>query len=102
MATDSKQTVSWIYELNKDELIDELEKRELSITGNFAVLRQRLLQAVRSTAVHFEQPPIDSGENLEHSPIKPIPKLKAWVIAFKQGKSASLLKQRWTFLILTC
>ena len=49
MSTDSKQSISWVYELNKEELIAQLEKRELPITGNFAVLRQRLLSAVRLT-----------------------------------------------------
>ena len=67
MSTDSKQTVSWIYELNKEQLVHELEKRELPITGNSAVLRQRLLQAVRSTVDPYERPPTYSGEGLDHT-----------------------------------
>ena len=47
MSIDDKQSVSWVYELNKEQLIAQLEKRELPITGYFVVLRQRLLSVVR-------------------------------------------------------
>ena len=49
MSIDDKQSISWVYELNKEQLIAHIEKRELPITGNLAVLRQRLLSVVRLT-----------------------------------------------------
>ena len=70
MSTDNRQTVSWVYELNKEELVNELLKRELSIVGNFAVLRQRLLRAVRVTLNPLEISPSPSEENLDRAGIE--------------------------------
>ena len=64
--TDNKQTVSWVYNLDKEGLSLELHNIGLSIAGNFAVLRERLLKAIRSSTKPLETSPQPSNENLDH------------------------------------
>ena len=67
----NKQSVSWGYSLDKEGLSLELHNRGLFIAGNFAVLRERLLKAIRSRINPLETSPQPSIENLDH--LDPLP-----------------------------
>ena len=46
--SEQKRAVSWVYNLNKEELVEKLEERGLRIDGAFSVLRERLLKYERA------------------------------------------------------
>ena len=62
---EGKQPTSWVYELNIEQLRYELQQRELEISGNFAVLRQRLLRAVCSGSNSVASSHASSRENID-------------------------------------
>ena len=47
---DYKKSTSWMYAVNKVDLVAELERRGLPIEGSFAVLRERLVKSEREDA----------------------------------------------------
>ena len=51
--------VSWIYRLQRDDLVEELHKHNLDICGSVAVLRQRLVEFVKANAELFADRPLD-------------------------------------------
>ena len=54
--------VSWAYRLMKEELIIELEKHGCDIQGVVVVLRQRLVEYVRTHAEEFQDKPMDPDD----------------------------------------
>src|ERR1700712_5966418 len=54
------QGTSWVYRLNKDELIEELNRHGLPTNGNFEEVRKRLVSFVK----HFSATPANSFNSL--------------------------------------
>lgn len=44
---ENKPVTSWVYNLNKEELMCQLNERDLPTNGNFAILRERLVKAIK-------------------------------------------------------
>ena len=59
--------VSWLYRLRKEELIIELEKHGCDIQGAVLVLRQRLVEYVRTHAEEFQDKPRDPDDYNEEA-----------------------------------
>ena len=60
-------SVSWIYRLTKEQIIQELEKYELDISGSLSVLRHRMVSFARQYADLFTEKPRDPPDYKEDS-----------------------------------
>ena len=73
---ENKPTVSWVYELDKEGLSMELHERGLSIVGTVAVLRERLVKAIRSASNPTEPSTGSSQADLDQTDLPPDTRLK--------------------------
>ena len=91
--------VSWVYELVKEDLVTELVKRDLNAIGTVAVLRERLVQAVRGLETSKELPTSDtatlSGNSTPgSSKVIPMDVVRKWNVKFTGEESVEAFLER--------
>ena len=82
--------VAWAYELTKEQVQQELARRQVESDGTMATLRQRLVAYIRAHPEEYEEKPKDApGYNEDHDRTRDLEELEAEIARLRAGQHST-------------